>query len=130
MEKKQKDDYQIPIYFKQHFASYFLKYVEKLVWIYLKYLLYNFKHIRWFNVTIATLVNTQYETLLPWSDFLQKMREKLTKSVWRSEIYEITNVDYSKLNMKIRISYYKCCEYLYQVLMIADHHICWSANSP
>jgi ribosomal protein L5 len=31
-----------------------------------------FEHIRGFNVTIVTSANTQYETLPPWSGFLQK----------------------------------------------------------
>jgi ribosomal protein L5 len=31
-----------------------------------------FEHIRGFNVTIVTSANTQYETLLLWSGFLQK----------------------------------------------------------
>ncbi|TYH38182.1 hypothetical protein ES332_D12G092800v1 [Gossypium tomentosum] len=31
----------------------------------------HFEHIRGFNVTIVTSANTQYETLPPWSDFLQ-----------------------------------------------------------
>ncbi|CAK9183562.1 unnamed protein product [Ilex paraguariensis] len=38
-----------------------------------------FEHIRGFNVTIVTSGNTQDETLLPWSGFLQKMRGKLNK---------------------------------------------------
>ncbi|PHT65507.1 60S ribosomal protein L5, mitochondrial [Capsicum annuum] len=31
-----------------------------------------FEHIRWFNVTIVTLANTQDETLPPCSGFLKK----------------------------------------------------------
>ena len=35
-----------------------------------------FEHIRGFNVTIVTSANTQYETLSPWSGFLQKDEEE------------------------------------------------------
>ncbi|GAB4839700.1 hypothetical protein Ancab_039464 [Ancistrocladus abbreviatus] len=58
-----------------------------------------FEHIRGFNVTIVTSANTQDETLLPWSGFLQKDEGEDSVRCRKSEIYEITNVDCSQLNM-------------------------------
>ncbi|GAB2288713.1 hypothetical protein Dimus_023028 [Dionaea muscipula] len=39
-----------------------------------------FEHIRGFNVTIVTSANTQDETLLPWSGFLQKDEGHISRS--------------------------------------------------
>ncbi|KAJ8435500.1 hypothetical protein Cgig2_010047 [Carnegiea gigantea] len=39
-----------------------------------------FEHIRGFNVTIVTSANTQDETLLPWSGFLQKDEDPAGRS--------------------------------------------------
>ncbi|KAE9584325.1 putative ribosomal protein L5 (mitochondrion) [Lupinus albus] len=58
-----------------------------------------FEHIRGFNVTIVTSANTQDETLPPCgAAFLQKDEgENSVRDCRRSEIYEITNVDCSRL---------------------------------
>lgn len=68
-----------------------------------------FEHIRGFNVTIVTSANTQDETLPPWSGFLQKDEgeTKLSQRCRRSEIYEITNADCSRLNMNWDESFIK-----------------------